>query len=168
MDVFDIKRYTTSPLQIAVSIQFKGKSAAEVFEILSNSTLIPKWFLLAKAVKMHPQNKNGHTAFYVEFTFFGDVYEEILEWNPPLRYIYSANGTDFPIKDYVASMEIEETGAHEGVLFWKIYYSQIEGTHFQKIIPIILPPIIAESFELLAPLIGGIHSKAIAFPTKKV
>jgi len=166
MDGFDIKKYTSSPLQIVASIQFKGKSTIEVFEILGNPILIPKWFLLAKAVNIHPSTKNGESAFNVEFTFFGDVYEEILDWNPPLRYVYLAHGKDFPIKDYVACLEIEETGIKEGVLHWKIYYSQIEGAHFQKIIPIILPPIIKESFELLTPLIGGIQSTTTAFSKK--
>ena len=161
MDILDITKHTTAPLQIEANIQFKGKSPKDVFGILGNPELIPKWFLLAKEVKIHPPIKNHETTFNVEFTFFGDVFEEILEWNPPLRYVYRAKGKDFPIKDYVASFEIKVIGINEGFLYWKIYFNQIEGEHFQKIIPVILPPIIEESFKKLCPLIGGMESNII-------
>jgi len=158
MDITDIRKHTTATLQIDASIRYQGKSPEEVFNILGDPKIIPKWFLLAKDVNIHPPNKNGETTFNIEFTFFGDVYEEIIEWNPPYRYVYSANGKDFPIKDYVASFEIESIEAKKGILQWKIYFSQIEEEHFQKIIPVILPPIIEESFKALCPLIGGIES----------
>ena len=156
METFDIRKYTTAPLQLEASIHFKGKTPEEVFEILSNPKLIPQWFLLAKVVKKCSPTESGETAFNVEFTFFGDVFEEILEWNPPIRYVYLAKGEDFPIKDYVAWIEVQETNHQEGKIHWKIYFSKIAGYHFQKIIPVIFPPIIEESFRKLCPLIGGL------------
>jgi len=161
MDTFDINTYTLAPLQIEASIQFQGKSPEEVFEILGDPKLIPQWFLLAKEVKIHPQGENGKTNFNVEFAFFGDVFEQVLDWNPPTRYLYSAKGKDFPIKDYVASFEIERSKKNGGTLFWKIYFSQIEGAHYQNILPVILSPIIEQSFKNLCPLIGGIESSII-------
>ena len=157
MDDSLLKKYTTAPLQIEATIRYKGKSAVEVFDILGNPELITQWFLLAKEVKIHPPSPDGLTTFNVEFTFFGDVFEEILEWNPPNRYIYLAKGESFPIKDYLACIEVHPANDTAGILQWKIFYSQIEGKHFQKIIPIILPPIIEESFKNLCPLIGGVE-----------
>lgn len=154
---FDIEIYTKAPLQIESSIHFKGKSSKEVFDILANPELIPQWFLLAKTVKMHPPMDDGQTTFNVEFTFFGDVFEEVLEWDMPIRYVYRANGEKFPIKDYIACIEVQEISANEGILRWDIYYSKIEGAHYQKVIPIILPPIIEQSLKELSSLIGGIE-----------
>ena len=157
LEYFNIQKFTKSPLQIEANIQFERKTAAEVFNIIGDPEFIPQWFLLAKSIKFHPEKEGKETSFNVEFTFFGDVYEEVLEWNPPFRYVYLAKGKDFPIKNYVASFEINELGKQKGILTWKIYYNEIEGAHFQKILPVILPPIIRESFERLSPLIGGIN-----------
>ena len=159
MDIFNSHKYTDAPLQIEASIQFEGKSAQEVFDILGNPALIPTWFILAKSVKMNPSETNTEENFNVEFTFFGDVFEEILEWDPPKRYVYNAKGNQFPIKDYLACIEIKKTGANEGILYWKLFYSIIEGAHYKKIIPVILPPIIEESFKNLALLIEGSNVK---------
>ena len=159
VEVFDIKKYTVAPLQIEATIQFRGKSPEKVFEILGNPTLIPQWFLLAKGVKIHSPSAKGGATFNVEFIFFGDVYEEVLVWEIPKRYVYLAKGEGFPIKDYIACIEIEKVNKNEGFLHWRIYYSRIEGEHFQKIIPVILPPIIKESFKKLCPLVGGTEIK---------
>ncbi|MEX0275326.1 MAG: SRPBCC family protein [Flavobacteriaceae bacterium] len=161
MNVFDSKKYTRAPLKIEALIHFHGKSSKEVFEILGDPELITNWFLLAQNVRIHPPNEKGEKTFNVEFTFFGDVFEEILEWIPEKRYVYTAKGLNFPIKDYVACMQVQETEEEKGILSWKIFYSQINGEHYQKIIPVILPPIIEESFNQLCSLIGGTKVKII-------
>ena len=51
---FDIRRYTRAALRMEASIDFAGKRADEVFEIMGDPERIADWYLLAKSVKMHP------------------------------------------------------------------------------------------------------------------
>ena len=71
---------------------------------------IPEWYLLAKEVKIHQAVDGEEPNFNVEFTFFGDVFEEILFWDAPNRYVYQATGKDFPITDYVSEICVESQG----------------------------------------------------------
>jgi hypothetical protein len=41
------------------------------------------------------------------------------------------------------------------VVRWAFHYDTIDGEEFERIIPVMLPPIIEESLRRLAPLIGG-------------
>ena len=155
MSNFDIKKYTKAPLMMSSSINFEGYSCKEVFEIMGDPDKIPEWYLLAKEVKIHQAVDGEEPNFNVEFTFFGDVFEEILFWDAPNRYVYQATGKDFPITDYVSEICVESQGENIGKMTWNIYYSKITGDHFQKILPVILPSINKKSMENLAPLIGG-------------
>jgi hypothetical protein len=152
---FDISQYTKATLRMDARIEFQGKSAEEVFDIMGDPERITDWYLLAKTVKMHPVVEGEEQTFNVEFTFFGDVFEEILYWDPPRRYVYLAQGEDFPIKDYVASIEVAENGEGGGIMSWKIYSDVIEGEHFQRILPVMLPAVNQASMEKLCDLIGG-------------
>jgi hypothetical protein len=160
---FDITHYTKASLRMDAKIQYQGKSAAEVFDIMGDPERIADWYLLAKTVKMHPKGDSEEQNFNVEFTFFGDVFEEILHWDPPRRYVYLAKGDDFPIKDYVACIEIEQSSADSGTMSWKIYSDVIEGEHFQRILPVMLPAINQASMETLSGLIGGISCQVDSY-----
>ncbi len=155
MTHFDIKKYTKAPLMMSSVIDFEGYSCQEVFDIMGDPEKIPEWYLLAKEVKIHESVDGGEPSFNVEFTFFGDVFEEILFWDAPNRYVYQATGKDFPITDYVAEIRVESHGENVGKMTWNIYYSKISGDHFQKILPVILPAINRKSMENLSSLIGG-------------
>lgn len=150
-----IKRFTKAKLRMQSSIHFNGYSPQQVFDVLGDPEKIPQWYLLAKEVRMHPPTDSGEQSFNVVFSFFGDVYEEILHWQPPQCYIYLAKGEDFPIKDYIAEIKVDDNGDGTGVMTWSIYYDEIEGEHYQRILPVMLPPINDASMEKLAPLIGG-------------
>jgi hypothetical protein len=152
---FDITQYTQATLRMDARIRYQGKTAAQVFEIMGDPERITDWYLLAKTVKMHPKADGEEQTFNVEFTFFGDVFEEILHWDPPHRYVYLARGEDFPIKDYVASIEVVEETATSGTMRWAIYSDVIEGEHFQRILPVMLPPINEASMHKLSELMGG-------------
>ena len=138
-------------------IRYEGKRAQEVFDIMGDPERITDWYLLAKTVKLHPLEEGQEQTFNVEFTFFGDVFEEILHWDPPHRYVYLAKGEDFPIRDYVACIEVNETGGDSGEMRWAIYCDEIEGEHFQRILPVILPTINEASMQKLSGLIGGVE-----------
>ena len=153
---FDIRDYTQASLRMAARIEFQGRSAAQVFDIMGDPERITDWYLLAKTVKMHPRVEGQEQTFNVEFTFFGDVFEEILHWDPPRRYVYLAKGEDFPIRDYVACIEVTENAEGGGVMTWNIYCDVIEGEHFQRILPVILPAINQASMEKLSAIIGGV------------
>ena len=153
---FNIREYTQAQLRLLMSIKFEGKSPEQVFEIMGDPQRITDWYLLAKAVKLHPPGPDGKVNFNVEFVFFGDVYEEILHWDVPRRYVYVATGQEFPIKDYVGEIIVEQTGPDSGVMHWSAYFDDIEGDYNQRILPLILPPIYEGSANLLASLIGGV------------
>lgn len=138
-------------------IRYEGKTAETVFEIMGDPLRITDWYLLAKAVKVHPRVESEEQTFNVEFTFFGDVHEEILHWDPPRRYVYLARGDDFPIRDYVAVIEIETEGQLSGEMRWQIYFNEIEGEHLRRILPVMLPAINEASMQKLSTLIGGIE-----------
>lgn len=165
MEVIDFKMlpYTDASLRLDMRIQFQGKTPEEVFEIMGDPERITDWYLLAKKVLLHPPNDDGQVDFDVEFAMFGLVREEILHWELPLRYVYSAKGKDFPIKDYVALIEIRQTGKDEGELIWQQYFDLIEGEHNRRLLPVILPPINEQSLNCLAELIGGTSVKLQSF-----
>jgi len=154
-DNFDMSPYTSATLRLDMNIKFSGRTPAEVFDVMGDPERITDWYLLAKEVQMLPPGDDGSSNFDVVFTFFGQVHEEILHWDMPRRYVYKAIGDEFPIKDYVALIDIQETGAGEGVMIWRQYFDNIEGEHYQRILPVILPLINQVSLERLAPLIGG-------------
>lgn len=158
-DEFSISLFTDSPLRMEGSIDYEGRTAEEVFSILGDPLIIPQWYLLAKQVKMHPVKPGEAQTFNVEFTFFGDVFEEVLHWDPPHRYVYLARGENFPIKDYVSEISVTETAPGKGTMVWRVYCNDIEGAHFQKILPVMLPAINKASLENLAPMIGGVQTR---------
>ena len=136
--------------RLVMELDFDGKTSDEVFEVMGDPDRVPDWYLLAKEVRIHEDG-----SFNVVFTFFGDVYEEVLFLDAPTRYVYLAQGPDFPIRDYIGHIEVEPTGPTSGVLRWSIHYDNIEGEHFQKILPVMLPEINRASFEKLSELVGG-------------
>ena len=152
---FDMSPFTQAPLKMDMRLEFSGVSPNDVFETMGDPERITDWYLLAKEVRMLPESDDGSVNFDVVFTFFGQVHEEILHWDVPRRYIYKAYGDGFPIKDYVAMIEIQESGPNQGVMIWRQYFSEIEGEHNQRILPVILPPINQVSLERLSALIGG-------------
>ena len=154
---FDISEFTTAGLKMKAQIRYEGNTAERVFDVLGNPELIPQWYLLAKEVHIQEARPGEEPPFTVEFTFFGLVDEEILHWDPPRRYVYLAKGAGFPIKDYVACIEVEETDSTSGIMSWHIYCDEIEGEHFQKILPVMLPAINEASMNKLSPLIGGVE-----------
>jgi hypothetical protein len=152
---FDIGVFTTAPLKFDMRIEFQGKSPADVFEIMGDPLRVKDWYLLAKEVHLHEPDADGQVDFDVEFVLFGIVQEEILHWDVPTRYVYKAYGEDFPLKGYVALIEVQQTGADEGVMIWRQYFDEIEGDYNSRIVPVILPPLNEASLERLAPMIGG-------------
>ena len=160
---FDIAVFTTAGLKLEAQIRYAGSSAEQVFQVLGDPELIPQWYLLAKQVHLHEVPADAEQTFSVEFTFFGLVDEEILHWDPPNRYVYQAKGTGFPIKDYVASIEINEDTSDSGTMTWRIYWDNIEGEHYQRILPVMLPAINEASMHKLSPLIGGFECSVRSF-----
>ena len=159
---FDIRDYTQAALRMRAIIDFEGKSAAEVFEIMGDPEKIPEWYLLAREIRMHPAKDGEEASFNVVFTFFGDVYEEVLYWDAPKRYVYLARGEDFPIKDYFAEILVEEENG-KGRMTWNVYCDQIEGEHFQRILPVMLPAINEASMRKLSSLLGGVSCSVQSF-----
>ena len=131
MSDFDLGPYTTASLRLDSIIDYEGYSADHVFDVMGDPERITDWYLLARTVKMHPVNPGEEQTFNVEFTFFGDVFEEILFWDPPRRYVYQAYGDDFPIRDYVAVIEVDARSDSAGTMRWRTYFDDIEGEHFQ-------------------------------------
>jgi len=154
-DSFDMAPFTTAPQRMKATIAFEGKTPEQVFGIMGDPERITEWFLLAKEVRIHPAVEGQDPTFNVVFTFFGDVFEEVLHWDPPNRYVYLAEGPEFPIKGYIGRIEIKETGPTSGIMRWSFHYDTIEGEEFQRIVPVFLPPVIEASLQRLAPLIGG-------------
>ena len=154
-DKFDITPYTAAPERMKATIPFEGMTGEEVFEVVGDPNKITEWFLLAKEVRIHPMEEGEDPTFDVVFTFFGEIYEEVLFWDPPHRYVYLAQGPDFPIKDYIGRIEVEETGPREGIMRWSFHYDIVEGEEFRRIIPVMLPPVIEASLRRLVPLIRG-------------
>ena len=152
---FDIRQHTPATLRMRATIAYSGHTAQDVFDIMGDPERITDWYLLAKAVKMHPPEDDGPPPFNVEFTFFGDVFERILHWDPPNRYVYLAEGKNFPIRDYVACITVEADTEQSGTMLWDVYCDEIEGEHYQRILPVILPAINEASMERLAQMIGG-------------
>ena len=150
-----IEDFTSAPERIRCQISFSGMSADEVFAFIGDPDRIPEWYLLAENVQHHAPGPDGEARFNVRFMFFGEVYEEVLHWDPPYRYIYLATGPDFPIKDYIAELSIEMTSDKSGVLTWAIRCDQIEGAANARVLLVILPELNKVSLEKLAALLGG-------------
>jgi len=150
-----ISAFTSALVRIETEIEFSGHSGEEIFDIMGDPKRITDWYLLAKSVHMHPPGPDGEENFNVEFIYFGDVFEEILDWDPPRRYVYKATGDQFPIKDYVAVIEVRMTGEDSGIMRWAMHFNDVDGLDQQKALPVMLPPITEESVKRLAPMLGG-------------
>ncbi len=148
MSSIDLNKYSK---RIESIIKFSGHNAEEVFAILGEPDCITDWYLLAKQVHKSKDSDD----FKVEFTFFGMVDEAILHWDPPHRYIYTAKGPDFPIQDYVAEIRIDMHGEKDGILTWSIFFDEIAGQEFQRVLPVMITAINEASMHKLAKLIGG-------------
>jgi len=158
-----VARFTSASLKLVSSVEYFGLSAQEVFDVLGDPTQITDWYPLAKSVVLGP-GEGSDQQFDVEFTFFGLVSEQVLHWDPPNRYIYQAVGADFPIKDYIADITVEETGLQQGTLKWSVYFDTIEGAEFQRLLPIILPAINEAGMANLSAILGnGSYSVASYF-----
>ncbi|MEY8199033.1 MAG: SRPBCC family protein [Colwellia sp.] len=160
---FNIKKYTKAPLKAEYKIHFEGYSAQEVFDILANPELITEWYLLAEDVRIPPPQKGEQACFNISLTFFGEVYEEILHWEPPLRYVYSEQGPNFPIKDYVAEIEVIADENNNGVMTWRLFYQNIDGPKFKHIIPVLIPAMNEASMHKLSEFIGGTKVECITY-----
>ena len=154
-DDFDVTPHTTATERMRATITYEGLTPGQVFEVVGDPDRITDWMLLAEDVRIHPAEPGQDPTFNVVFAFFGDVYEEVLHWDPPARYVYLAQGPQFPIKDYIGRIEVHETGPGRGEMIWAFYYDRIEPQVYEPLIPLMLPPIIEASVERLAPLIGG-------------
>ena len=77
--------------------------------------------------------------------------------------MYLAKGEDFPIKDYVAQIEVEETGSDSGVMSWRIFSDVTEGDEYQRILPVMLPAVNEASMQKLALLIGGVSCEVHSY-----
>ncbi len=152
---FDMSAFTTAPLKLDMRIEFQGMSPDDVFEVMGDPERVKDWYLLAKEVHLHEPDADGQANFDVEFILFGIVKEEILHWDVPNRYVYKAYGDEFPLVDYTALIEIQQTGPGEGVMIWRQYFDEIDGDYNSRIVPVILPPLNQASLERLAPMIGG-------------
>ena len=153
---FKLARFTEAPLVMCSEIRFRGSSAEHVFDVLGDPERIPDWYLLAERVLLHDVAPGAEQTFDVIFAFFGQVFEEVLHWDPPHRYVYLARGPEFPIEDYASQIEVEMSGAEEGVMRWSTYCSRISGAHYRRILPVLLPAINEASMQALAPLINGV------------
>ena len=60
---FDISQYTNATLRMDARIQYRGKTAAQVFDIMGDPERITDWYLLAKTVKMHPKVEGEEQTF---------------------------------------------------------------------------------------------------------
>ncbi len=160
---FDIADYTSARLKLDMRVYFKGKRPDEVFEIMGDPERVKDWYLLARDVHLHEPDADGQVNFDVDFILFGVVKEEILHWDVPTRYVYRAVGDGFPIKDYIALIEIQKTGDDEGVMIRRQYFDEIEDDHNQLILPVILPPLNKASLERLSPMIGGTGVEIASF-----
>ena len=150
-----LDEFTDAPVRLQGIIAFEGRSGEDVFDIMGDPDRITDWYLLAKTVHHHAPGPDGEARFNVEFTFFGHVFEEVLLWEAPDRYVYRATGPDFPIKDYVAEISVEMTGERAGRMTWSMFFNSIEGQEFRRILPLVLPVINEASLRKLAPLLGG-------------
>lgn len=150
-----LKNFTSAPLQLDMKLCFSGRSPSEVFDVMGDPAQIQNWYVLAKDTVVDEQSEEDSLRFEVEFILFGTVHEEVLLWNPPHRYIYKACGDAFPFKDYVAVIEIEETGTNTGIVKWKQYFTEIEGADNHRLHSVILPHINKVSLQRLATLING-------------
>jgi hypothetical protein len=153
--ILDMSEFTSAPLKLDMRIEFRGMSPEAVFEVMGDPERVKDWYLLAKEVHMHDPGVDGQANFDVEFILFGIVKEEILHWDVPTRYVYKAYGEDFPLKGYVALIEVHQTGNDEGVMIWRQYFDEIDGEYNRRIVPVILPPLNEASLERLSKLIGG-------------
>lgn len=160
---FDVATLTQATLRMEMTVAFSGHTPAEVFAFIGDPQRITDWYLLAKAVHMRPPGQDGQQDFDVEFAFFGLVREEILHWDAPRRYVYKAAGDEFPILDYAAMIEIDQTGEREGLMRWTQYFDEIRGEQNRRLLPLILPPINAASLKRLAGFIGGYQTEVKSF-----
>ena len=148
-------------LRMEATVVFSGYSAGQVFDIMGDPARITDWYLLAKSVRVEDPAL-ADQPFIVDFTLFGEVTEQVLFWDPPRSYIYIARGEDFPIQDYHAEISVEKNDADSGMLFWRVYFDRVSGSHQQRLLPVILPPVTEASIQRLSQMIGGAECSLVS------
>jgi uncharacterized protein YndB with AHSA1/START domain len=95
-DVFDTGAYEARTERMPATITYSGMTPEKVFDVVGDPEKITDWMLLAEDVRVHPAEPGQDPTINVVFAFFGDVYEEVLHWDPPHRNVYLAQGPASP------------------------------------------------------------------------
>jgi hypothetical protein len=155
---FDPGRYTSAPQQTEGLVRFAGSPDA-VFDRIANHTALTDWVPLLKTIHVtHPkplppgQSMVGTTRV---LTLRGGVtvQEEVVRWDPPRSYAYTAEGKRWPMQDYVGLMGVKpETDG--GTFVFREYFN-VDGVVRQAAIPPGMVILGKRALNNLSRLIGG-------------
>ena len=155
---FDPGRYTPAPQQTDGVIRFTG-SPDVVFARIADHAAMTDWVPLLKTVTvtnpkpLPPGESTIGTTRVLAMRGGVNLREEVVYWDPPHCYAYTAEGNHWPIRNYVGFLGVE--AAAEGGTFRFREYFVVDGTLRQNLVPHGIVLLGRRALHNLSKLIGG-------------
>jgi hypothetical protein len=152
-------RHTTAPHQTEGWVVFR-EMPQKVFARIADHAKMGDWVPLVQGITVtHPRPlAPGESAIGTTraITLKGGVaiVEEVVYWNPPYCYAYTAQGKMWPFKNYVGLFQVEPADAESGRLIFREYFDELAAVP-QAILPHGVVTLGKEAMGNLARLIGG-------------
>lgn len=169
-DGFDPGRYTVAPLQTEGVIRFAGSPDA-VFARIADHPAMTDWIPLLKTVQVaHPKplppgESTVGTARVLALRGGVTIREEVVHWDPPHCYAYTAEGKHWPLRNYIGFMGVQAAAGGSGAFLFKEYFC-VEGALRRALLSPGIVILGRRALRNLNKLIGGTSAEFRHIPAR--
>ena len=156
---FDPGRYTAAPLQTEGTIRFAGSPDA-VFARVADHVAMTDWVPLLKTIRLsHPEplppgESMVGTARVLALRGGVTLREEVVYWDPPRCYAYTAEGKHWPLQNYVGFMGVQAAAGDGGAFLFREYF-RVDGALRRAVVSPGIVIVGKLALRNLSRLIGG-------------
>lgn len=156
---FDVTQYAPSPHQTEGWIEFR-ELPEKVFARVADHAAMGEWVPMLQVQSVtHPHpvapgESTIGTARHLKITGGIEFVETVVYWNPPYSYAYKAEGTHFPLKNYLGLFTVEPSDAQGGRFIIREYFDDGKWLE-QAVLPHGAVILFRKALGNLARLIGG-------------
>src|ERR1700730_6040505 len=168
---FDPGRFTAAPLETQGLIRFRG-SPDLVFARIADHAAMADWVPLLKTVQVwHPKplprgQSMAGTARVLALRGGVTVREEVVYWDPPRCYAYTAEGQHWPLRDYVGFMGVQAAAGGGGGVFLFREYFCVDGALRRALVSLGIVVLGKLALRNLGKLIGGTSAEVLHVPAR--
>jgi Polyketide cyclase / dehydrase and lipid transport len=167
---FDPGRFTAAPLQTEGVIRFTGSPDA-VFARIADHAAMTDWVPLLKTVQVsHPKplpsgESTVGTARVLALRGGVTIREEVVYWDPPRCYAYTAGGKHWPMRDYVGFMGVQAGAGGGGAFLFREYFC-VDGALRRAVVSPGIVILGKVALRNLSKLIGGTSARFRHVPVR--